>query len=752
MPGVKPVTQDSDEAMIQKIEAQVTKNNERLAELQKIGTAPETPDEGDLLGHAGRMKSGFGDDEAIIKMTHAGFSDMHRNGNGDWVAKGPDGRWYADSHGPVSFVEKHLGDIPGLVGMTAGAPVGAFAGAGAGALAGGATTPEMPLAGGLAGAGVGSTVGASAGAGAGAAGGEALRQYLGQKLGVRDKPLDMGEIGVQGTLGALGEGALQGGAKVAKMIPVPAQAAKLLLGANRAAQGQGGNVADLIAQIADRYGIQPFKKATATVAGGLSGAGKDAAERTLERPAQMLSAGDDIAGKAKKAGDVLNFKDSVYGQDVSDARVGTQKNHGDKVADTTPLLDQNASALEKYAPNDQGEGPLSADEWDLLNKRQKKSYATEVPLFERKAVPSDTLWKNSFQVDPEIKASVFERKAIPTKETQVVRPPVEFTPMEPKVEYKPGRYGGEQTILDAYGQPRTDGLTSEVYEPKYSFERSQRKGTTQVLEDAVEASPFNTKWVPSGDDQVIQPEVRANPLNMQWARSGETQLPFKSLGSLQRTADELAKDVGPANWKRAVEDKVAQRSTSYTSEAKNQYHAIKEILHMEDPNLARADKQYSDFARDAEPVANLSTPLKQEAEYNSLAKSIAKGTDAEKVSSAERALGPAFEDIKDTGYAQRFKGLGEGWNPLKPSPRRLLQLGMGAGSYTAGQANPELEFGLGAGALLLEPTLIKHLLARGAMTAPAAAEALKRAAAYQGAKQARSTWSLFNQEKKDGEN
>lgn len=683
-PAIKPGEKLTADQLL-KLEDQVRKNSERIAELQKIGTSPETPDEGALMTHSTRAMSGFGEDEAIMKMTQAGYTDMHRNKAGDWVAKGPDDRWYSDSHGPVAFVERHLGDVPGLLGMAAGGAAGTVAGATAGAAAGSpGGIPGM-----AAGAASYAPYGAVAGAGAGAAGGEALRQYIGQKLGVRNADLNPSDIAIEGGLGAAGEGVAHGVGYGLSKIPVA-----------------GTNARDLLKQIVDKYGVQPMKRGVSRVAGALSGAGTDAAERTLERPAEMLAAGKNIDAKAAKAGDYLNFQDQVYGIDSSQARQGLQENLGDKVVDTSKLLERNADAMKRYAPNAEGHGPLSAEEWDALNKMQRSGYATEIktPIFERQ-VEQQPQWKNSFQVSPQ----------------------VEMTPVESRLKY--GAKGEPQTLKDPiYGTARRDLDPVQL----------------QTIQESL--SPTLAK----GETEVIQPEVRANPLNMRWARTGEvsSHLPEKSLGSLQRTADELAKDVGPANWKRAVEDKPAQRTKSFTAEAAKQYHDVKEILHMEDSNLARADKQYSEFARNAEPVANLASPLKREKEYNAITKAIAEGTDVEKVASAGRALPGHMDDLLDTGASKRFKGLGEGWNPLKPSPRRLVQLGLGAGSYSVGNTNPEAEYGLAAGALLLEPQLIKHLLARGAITAPAAAEAAARAAKLQGA---RSVWSLFNQEKQDGQ-
>ena len=230
------------------------------------GSTPDAPISKDLFGDYGRTAGSFGDDGGKAKMLAGqGYVSAKRNGAGDQVFQHADGKWYKDADNffsgakglegyvpehPLNWAESKLGKALPMLGMMAGGAAGAAVGA-----------PE---------AGVGAIPGAMAGAAGGSIAGEGMRQATGKYLGTYDGDASDSarDMATEGLVGGLTEGA---GRAVAPVVEPYVKAG--LDSAGKLIKSGVSNASSL-----------------------MTGVPKEAIERLIERPSQVLGA--DAEGKA----------------------------------------------------------------------------------------------------------------------------------------------------------------------------------------------------------------------------------------------------------------------------------------------------------------------------------------------------------------------------------------------------------------------------------------------------------------------
>lgn len=296
---------------------------------------PENPIDADLFGSdIDRTKSSFGDLQGITPMlTQKGYKKVQKNGSGDLVAQGPDGRYYRDQEGfshPINYLEGHAGGALPTAGMVGGAALGTGAG------------PGAPVA---------STILAGAGAGAG----EVARQAIGKQLGVQAQadPSVAGEEALKGS-------AAEVGGKALGKIPVPFM---------------GMNIDE-----ATKAGLQKLVQAgsrgAAKVSSMLTGVDSDAFLRMLNRPKQVAEAlkpGNSLR-VARAAQGELAARAETENKLISSARQNFQDNFGQTPVDTTPMQSSIDETLARNAPNSSGRSGLMPDEISELNDLKAKDF------------------------------------------------------------------------------------------------------------------------------------------------------------------------------------------------------------------------------------------------------------------------------------------------------------------------------------------------------------------------------------------
>jgi hypothetical protein len=283
----------------------------------------DNPFEKDLFGSdSDRAKSSFGDTKGVGKLLlQKGFVDVAKNKDGDIVAKDKDGNWHKDASGflshPINWAESHAGQA-------------------------------LPLAGGIGAATLASASGPGAilAAGAGGAGGEAARIAAGKAMGVYDG--DLGDaatdVGENAAGMALGEGA-------GRYVLSPIAKA----------------IAPYAAPVTDMIG-QGLKKGIARASEITSGAPREAVERLIERPNEVLGATPDKAiDVAEKARAELLQRNNLEGQKISAAREQFGQTHGEMPIDTSDVLDENSKFLAKKNPIYGEQGAISVDEAESLS-------------------------------------------------------------------------------------------------------------------------------------------------------------------------------------------------------------------------------------------------------------------------------------------------------------------------------------------------------------------------------------------------
>lgn len=288
------------------------------------GDDPENPSGKDLYGdYRSRMASSFGNDPGIAGLlAKSGYVDAKRNSKGEFVVKhASDGKWYKDQDNfldhPINYAEAHLGSALPLIGMAAG---GGSAG--------------IP------------------GAAAGAMGGEGLRQATGRALGTYEAdPLEsLKDTALEGAGGAAGEA-------IGKPI----------------SEGLAYYAKPLIPAAKDA-----IKKGVSTVSEFMSGVPKEAVERLIERPGQVMNAESDgnALNVARRARDEFLNRDSQEDQAIQAARQKFRAQFGDQPVDTSPIIKNQNDFVSKNAPTNQGTGPLSENEIQNINGIEKRDLTT----------------------------------------------------------------------------------------------------------------------------------------------------------------------------------------------------------------------------------------------------------------------------------------------------------------------------------------------------------------------------------------
>lgn len=316
-----------------------------------LGSAPEAPLQAHLYGDDfGRMRSSFADEGNRKKIAEkVGFSQVHRNKDGDLVGKYADGKWYRDlqgPHNPINWLEGHLGGSLPTIGMG----VGGVVGGGLAGLAGLETGPgalATGYAGGVGGAGVGGGIG------------KTMQAGIGKLLGVNDEGL--AEQGLEGAK----EGAL------AEAIGKPVGA---LIGAIPGVKP----VANYVADRTIRPAIAGASKLIS-----LGGAPFGAGMRTLQRPKQVLGAlgAGNVAKVASEGAAELEAKTRAE-QELYDSAQNQFFRDAPPMIPTNNAVGEINSTLKRpgYLPNRSGYGAFDHDEVGELG-RLKRSLQTRQPGF-----------------------------------------------------------------------------------------------------------------------------------------------------------------------------------------------------------------------------------------------------------------------------------------------------------------------------------------------------------------------------------
>lgn len=305
---------------------------EQLAEYEKHvrdtngpdapGFSADNPARGDLYGNdMSRLQGAWGNLGGITPTLKArGMSEVAKNSNGEIVAKGADGKWYADqdqiTKNPMNWLESASGKAPAMAGMMLG---------GAGGFA------------------LGGKKGAMAGAGVGATAGEALRQKIAQSLGIWKGDTDPEEMASEGVSAGLGEGAAQVASKVAAPVIAPLKR-------------MGG---DALGYIASK----------------MSGVPEEATSRMWARPDAVSNPPAAIDVAKKMAGE-LSAQDTKQGVKIRAARQAFDAGPGKEMVNTSPLISQSESNLANYQPNSAGYGKMPETDLKDLSSFQKDNFLT----------------------------------------------------------------------------------------------------------------------------------------------------------------------------------------------------------------------------------------------------------------------------------------------------------------------------------------------------------------------------------------
>jgi hypothetical protein len=343
---------------IQKVQAILDQQASAKAPDSGEGSSPDKPARGDLYGNDMlRLQGAWGNLANITPaLKERGMAEVARNSSGEIVAKGQDGKWYADqdqlTKNPVNWLESASGKAPGVAGMILG-------GAGGGAL-------------GLAAGGPGAAFPTSVlGAGAGSAGMEALKQKIAQSLGIWKGPIDTQQVAEEGATGMMGElgGAALGA--VAKPLTTPLKA----LGA----------------------------KAVAKVASKMSGLPEEATARMWARP-DAVSNPPAAIDVAKKMASELSATDTRQGVQSRAGRRAFDENFGDTVMPTSPYISQSEENLSHYAPNDVGHGKMPLKDIEDLRKFQRDAFTSKKisgePL--ENALSSNPIYSTPMEISPAV--------------------------------------------------------------------------------------------------------------------------------------------------------------------------------------------------------------------------------------------------------------------------------------------------------------------------------------------------------------
>lgn len=526
-------------------------------ELAKVAGSIDNPGTTDLYGSdLDRVKAGFGDPKGLADLlAKRGYSDVQKNSAGDLIAKGTAGKYFRDdnrffSGHPLNWAESGMGKSLPLAGTVGGAIMGNVPGA----AIGGAT-------------------------------GEAARQSAGRLMGVNDQ--DAGdaalEIGKEGAMGGVAE---VGGKYIA---------------------------APVLKYLTQKFGPL-VKSGVASTSSLISGVPKEAVERLIERPSEVMSA--NAPGNALKVGlgarQELLDRSADESAAIKQARAQFADQFGDAKVNTQPILAKQSGFLEGVAPNADGRGAMSSDEMARATAFQN-DLTHQVRMSPLKDIgieygPPET---QAVALTPPKSVST-DYGDIPATVLKAPRP----TPARIAQMSAAGKDAAEQNLGNA---------NSTGYSP---YEKP-----------------------PTVDVSTVRP-------TLSFGKSPETLAvyPEKSAGDLQKFADYLKTQVTQFDQSKLP----GSSDTPSQANMRRLYGQVKGSLHGLDPEgLGAADKRYSDFANLSDMFGRLEDPSKAESVIsNFYGKNKTMQQEA-----AEELLPNSMESIKDIAADKSFNMMGPAGSP-----------------------------------------------------------------------------------------
>lgn len=605
-------------------------------ELKKLGVGKyrpgadsDNPATTDVFGSdMNRTASSFGNDSGIAKLLSSkGYVNAQRNKAGDLVFQTKSGDWHKDANNftehPINWAESKIGGSLPVLGMGAG---------------------------GVAGAGAAGPGGAMIGGGVGAAAGEGLRQAAGRSMGVYDGGAgeSADDISKEGMAGILSEA----GGQVVNKFAGPYVSAGL-----------------------DSLG-QGIKAGVSRGSSLLTGVPKEAIERLIERPSQVLGASAPRFGfdTAQKADAEAAARDQLEKSKIRDARDLFRSNFGDTETDTSPLLQDSKTFRDRNSPNSDGVGALSSGELKTVSDFERKNLMTRT----RSDAPDPNarfsepvLSQNQIPLNDPVKASAID--TVP--EGRAFQPDGEFSSVQ--------SVDNDQKKMFPWAK-----IPNEKIVPS---DASPVRGGEYVDTPA--------KVIPGGEMDVL-PTQKGHSFEG-WDNS----YPTKSAADLHKFADYLDSQVQNFQQNRTP----GTGDTRYQARLRQLYGQVKGLLHEADPDgLGEADKAFSQYADHAANMKSLADPSRRESFINNL---YGKNKSAVQ-DSAEEILPNTMEDLKDMGASRAFTAQG----PAGSDFGRRMYTGVAAGSGVASLLHGS-PTGIALGGLTAastSPQLNKAVIGRGA--------------------------------------
>jgi hypothetical protein len=391
------------------------------------GASAANPIEADLYGDGSKFSFAGGGDRAAAsfgdlegnapKLQKNGFKNPQKNGAGDTVVQGPDGKFYKDATSftkhPINWLEAHAGAALPTAGMVGGGAMGEG-------------VASIPL------------------AGAGAALGEGARAGIGKALGVYKGGLK--DASSDAALEGAGGMAAEAGGKLIGKVPIP---------------GTGLSIDE-----ATKMGLQKLLHGGLSVGARaqsiLTGVDKDAYMRMYLRPDEVSSALR--PGNAKSvlndAQAELGARSETENRLISEARMAARTRNAGVPVNTQPAVDAANQAIQRNPLNRSGRGGMTQAELseladirdrDLMGTRTVKP---EVPPVEATEVSFQEPPKPTFR---EKVGNVIAGRPLPDAEPKMsIGGKYTVKPGEPAVTEPVARQGFEQLMGTA------DHLQNEI--------------------------------------------------------------------------------------------------------------------------------------------------------------------------------------------------------------------------------------------------------------------------------------------------
>lgn len=270
--------------------------------------------------------------------------------------------------------------------------------------------------------------------------------------------------------------------------------------------------------------------------------------------------------------------------------------------------------------------------------------------------------------------------------------------LKPPSAIKAGEAAREELLAKTSQEGKKIGDARKAF--RQSFGESS-VDTSPVVENLQEN--IANKGTIGGEQGALSPKEEESLKGLIGSRLQTDALSKKPAGSLQHFADYLKNQIDTFEQSRLP----GGNDTAYQSQLRKTYGQVKGLLHDIDPNgLKQADKQFHEFAKKADKLGQLENPDTME-RFVSTYYGPNKSTMRE---AAEGLIPNSLEDIKDIGAAKSFNTIGPSGSHA--GLRNITSAGLiGKGMFTHDPLSV-------VGGLMMQPSVQKQLIGRGAQLSP----------------------------------